>query len=82
MNSLSTFHSALSTEKMVGEQRLTEFEMAAPQPVSRDAWLDKPLLAMVNWEVALYALFIVLAIVSRFYDLGARAMSHDESLHT
>lgn len=56
--------------------------MAAPQPASRDAWLDKPLLAMMNWEVALYALFIVIAIVSRFYDLGARAMSHDESLHT
>jgi uncharacterized protein (TIGR03663 family) len=64
--------------------------MAAPKvaaepveaPASRDAWLDKPLLAMVNWEVALYALFIVIAIISRFYDLGARAMSHDESLHT
>jgi uncharacterized protein (TIGR03663 family) len=74
---------------MLGEQRLPDYEMAAPQaaeraeaPAPRDAWLDKPLLALVNWEVALYALFIVLAIVSRFYDLGARAMSHDESLHT
>lgn len=61
---------------MVSEQRLTEL------PASRDAWLDRPLLAKMNWEVALYALFIVVAIVSRFYDLGARAMSHDESLHT
>ncbi len=67
---------------MVGEQRLNEFDAAAPQPASRDAWLDKPLLAMVNWEAALYVLFIVIAIVTRFYDLGARAMSHDESLHT
>lgn len=35
-----------------------------------------------NWEIALYVLIFVLAIVTRFYDLGARTMSHDESLHT
>ncbi len=62
---------------MLGEQRLTKLDAAA-----HETWLDRPLLAKVNWEAALYALFIVVAIVSRFYDLGARAMSHDESLHT
>ncbi len=67
---------------MVGEQRLTELETAVPRAVSRDAWLDKPLLAAVTWERALYCLFILLAILSRFYDMGARVMSHDESLHT
>ncbi len=44
--------------------------------------LDRSLLATVNWETALYALFIVLAILSRLWDMGARVMSHDESLHT
>jgi uncharacterized protein (TIGR03663 family) len=45
-------------------------------------WLDLPLLAALNWEKLLYAAFILLAIISRFWDLGARVMSHDESLHT
>jgi predicted membrane-bound mannosyltransferase/sugar lactone lactonase YvrE len=67
---------------MVGEQRFPEFEIAAPQPAARDSWLDRPLLAALNWETALYALFIVIAIASRFWDAGARVMSHDESLHT
>jgi len=67
---------------MIGEQRLTQFEEMAPRVASREAWLDKPLLAAVTWERALYVLFICLGIVSRFYDMGARVMSHDESLHT
>ena len=35
-----------------------------------------------NWEKTLYLLLIVAAFVTRFYDLGVRVMSHDESLHT
>lgn len=46
------------------------------------SWLDKPLLAALDWEKALYLLLIVLAVVSRLWDAGARVMSHDESLHT
>jgi uncharacterized protein (TIGR03663 family) len=45
-------------------------------------WLDRPLLAAINWEMALYVALIIVAIVSRFWDLGVRVMSHDESLHT
>lgn len=46
--------------------------------------LAKPLLASLNldWEKAIYLVFIILAIVSRFVLLGNRVMSHDESLHT
>ena len=46
--------------------------------------LDRPLAAALalTWEKVLYALLIVGAFITRFYDLGARAMSHDESLHT
>ncbi len=46
--------------------------------------LDTPLssLVVVNWEMVLYATLFIIAVVTRFYDLGARVMSHDESLHT
>ncbi len=46
--------------------------------------LDIPVLSLLtlNWELVLYATLFTLAIVTRFYDLGARVMSHDESLHT
>ena len=33
-------------------------------------------------EVAFYGLFFLLALLTRFWDLGARAVHHDESLHT
>lgn len=36
----------------------------------------------LDWEKALYLVLIIGAFVTRFYDLGVRAMSHDESLHT
>jgi predicted membrane-bound mannosyltransferase len=36
----------------------------------------------IDWEKATYILFIILAILTRFWDLGSRVMSHDESLHT
>ena len=36
----------------------------------------------INWEVVIVVILLAAAIFTRFYDLGARAMSHDESLHT
>jgi uncharacterized protein (TIGR03663 family) len=36
---------------------------------------------VLNWELVLYGLILVLAIATRFFDLGTRAVSHDESLH-
>jgi predicted membrane-bound mannosyltransferase/DNA-binding beta-propeller fold protein YncE len=48
-------------------------------------WLDRPLSAYfpsLNIEILLFGLIVILAVVSRFYDLGLRVMSHDESLHT
>ena len=38
-------------------------------------------LASRYWEVATYGLIGIIAAVLRFYNLGARAMHHDESLH-
>jgi DNA-binding beta-propeller fold protein YncE len=36
---------------------------------------------VLNWEIVVFATILLVAIFTRFYDLGARAMSHDESLH-
>ncbi len=50
-----------------------------------DSWLQRPIhpaLPAITNEVAIFAGIILLAIVTRFYNLGARVMSHDESLHT
>ena len=59
-------------------------ELTTPPQKTVNDWLSRPLLASLNldWEKAIYIAFILLAIVSRFYLLGARVMSHDESLHT
>ncbi|MBT3240686.1 MAG: TIGR03663 family protein [Chloroflexi bacterium] len=50
----------------------------------KQSWLDRPIFETIslNWEVILFGLILALAIFTRLYDLGARVMSHDESLHT
>ncbi len=50
----------------------------------KTSWLDRPVLPILKlaWEKTLYLVFILLAIASRFWLLGERVMSHDESLHT
>ena len=47
------------------------------------SFFDKPLAELLkpDWEKAIYLAIFLLAVASRFWDLGARAMSHDESLH-
>jgi uncharacterized protein (TIGR03663 family) len=35
----------------------------------------------LDWELTLYVLFIAVGAALRFWDLGARAFHHDESLH-
>ena len=50
-----------------------------------NTWLERPIhpaLPAITNEIAIFAGIILLAIVTRFYDLGTRVMSHDESLHT
>lgn len=63
--------------------------MTAEQPVAKiknsmDRWLDKPVFHFwpnFSIEKLLIILIISLTIVSRFYDLGARVMAHDEVNH-
>ncbi|MYC96742.1 MAG: TIGR03663 family protein [Caldilineaceae bacterium SB0661_bin_32] len=46
-------------------------------------FLDANLLTVfrANWETVAWAVILIAAVVSRFYELGVRGMSHDESLH-
>ena len=52
-------------------------------PDKHASWLERPFRSIVdvNWETVLYTIIVVLAIVSRFYAVGERAMSHDEVSH-
>lgn len=47
-------------------------------------WLDRQLSRAVpiTWELVIYLMIFILAVFTRFYQLGDRVMSHDESLHT
>lgn len=49
----------------------------------KNSWLDKPLFSNLNisWETILFGIILLLAVLSRFYDLGARVISHDETSH-
>lgn len=56
---------------------MTQSERNTPQSTS---WLEQRW--RINWEVLAYVVIFVLAVFTRFYILGERVMSHDESLHT
>jgi predicted membrane-bound mannosyltransferase/DNA-binding beta-propeller fold protein YncE len=48
------------------------------------SWLDRPIFSFfpkLNGEILIFSLIIILAGISRLYDLGARVFSHDENLH-
>ncbi len=47
------------------------------------SFFERPLVELLkmDWEKAIYIVIFLLAVVSRFWDLGTRGMSHDESLH-
>ncbi|MAU02093.1 MAG: hypothetical protein CL608_33570 [Anaerolineaceae bacterium] len=57
-------------------------DLTTPEP--KTDLLARPLLATLNidWEKAAYFLILLAAVVTRFWGLGDRVMSHDESLHT
>ena len=47
------------------------------------SWLDQRLFNRIqlNWETILFVIILIVAVVSRFYDLESRVMSHDENTH-
>jgi predicted membrane-bound mannosyltransferase len=53
--------------------------------INSTSWLDRsihPALPAITIERVIFGLIMLAAVISRLYDLGARVMSHDESLHT
>lgn len=67
----------------VNKYFLRKVTLMQKSPSGKSSFLDVPIQVLfnLNWEIALYLLLIAVAIATRFWDLGARAMSHDESLH-
>ncbi|MEJ2300063.1 MAG: TIGR03663 family protein [Anaerolineales bacterium] len=49
----------------------------------KTSWLDRPLFSVVslNLETILFVSILLVAVVSRFYHLDVRVMSHDETSH-
>ena len=57
---------------------------AAVNPDSKNSWLHKPVTPLfpgVTVEHLLVTLIIIAAVISRFYAVGLRVMSHDEVNH-
>jgi len=50
---------------------------------SQPSWLDRPFLSSfkLTWETGIIVLLLIVAVLTRFYDLGDRVMSHDETTH-
>ncbi|MGI8588475.1 MAG: flippase activity-associated protein Agl23 [Chloroflexia bacterium] len=52
------------------------------RPALRQSVLDRAVdLSRVDWGVLFFGLLMVAVVATRFYDLGTRAMHHDESIH-
>ena len=54
------------------------------QPNNPQSWLDRPLSSLapkISIATAISIIILLLAVISRFYDLGLRVMSHDEINH-
>lgn len=62
---------------------MTSETITKPEERTQDL-LSRPLVDSIHldWEKAIYLIFIILAIITRMWALGDRVMSHDESLHT
>src|SRR3990172_4417939 len=67
-----------------GAQAMSELAEPVAARGGEEGLLDR-LVAVrlqVNWQVAAYAALIIVAGGMRFWDLGSRALHHDESLHS
>lgn len=58
----------------------TTIEQAQPDENALNRWLTRS--QVLNWELIAYLVIFLIAVFTRFYGLGDRVMSHDESLHT
>ncbi|GIV80117.1 MAG: hypothetical protein KatS3mg050_4511 [Litorilinea sp.] len=77
-----------SLQEAAGQPARTQEEpqveaQAEAGPVGGPSWLERPLTTLWgwSWEGVAWAVLLAVSAVARFYQLGVRAMSHDESLH-
>ncbi|MFK7801184.1 MAG: flippase activity-associated protein Agl23 [Anaerolineae bacterium] len=61
-----------------------ELEISDTSDAESTLWLQQPLLtaATLDWEKIIWATILILTLITRFWGLGDRVVSHDESLHT
>ena len=57
------------------------FQTQAPSGPSRPSGRWSPAWLTFRWELAFYVALVLVALVMRVWELGDRAMHHDESLH-
>lgn len=59
-------------------------QLEQPQPQTQTSFWDTPLISLikVNWALIFLVAILLVAAVTRFYDLGSAAWSHDEAIHT
>jgi predicted membrane-bound mannosyltransferase len=73
---------ALSDEAMTAAEMVAEPSTRTTVPGFRVAAEPSGMLpARISWETAAYLILILLAIGTRFWNLGQKALHHDESLH-
>lgn len=60
------------------EEEYSEAQVETASPI--EAALQR--VYALNWEFIIYFIIFGIALFTRFWDLGTRVMSHDESLHT
>lgn len=68
------------TEEMLKTQTPPARSTSRSTPLTLEQALAR--IYVLNWEVVVYLVIFGVAILTRFWNLGAQVMSHDESLHT
>ncbi len=70
-------------ENTSAEVKLTSSPESVTTTTTHGSWLDRPVLGGFSFslETILYVVLAVIGVATRFWDLGARVISHDESLH-
>jgi uncharacterized protein (TIGR03663 family) len=50
---------------------------------NKPGWFESSAISNINisWEMVIFGIILLLAVISRFYDLGTRVISHDETSH-
>ena len=75
------FYIRTNQKSEINNQKL---EMSVQTEQQGQSIWDTPLTALmkINWDIVILVGLLLIAAVTRFYDLGSAAWSHDEAIHT